>query len=229
MSNEAIKKLIKTLRERTTARGCTEAEAMEAAAKAAQLMAEHGLDDADLVMSSASAVTRTPTSSPRALIWSTIATCTNCQALVSERRASPGRDVVFFGREPGPQIALYLFEVCDNAIKHETAKFRASEFYRRRRSTKTKRKAVDDFTLGLVQRLASRVRELFRESRSSSALAQAQAYMDRLHPNTETIKQKAHKTHFDDAVNAGWRAGGQVNLAHGVDRPSGGPKLIGGR
>ncbi len=226
MSNDTVKNLIKALRERTTARGCTEAEAMEAAAKAARLMAEHGLDDIDLVMAQGTVATRSPTGSSKAMLWPTIATCTNCKALVSE--LASGRQLTFFGREPGPEIAVYLFDVCETAIKYETTIFRQGDFYRRRRTTKTRRKAVDDFTLGLVQRLSMRLRELFAPTRSETALADAEAYLDRCHPKTHSITQKARKAHFDQAVNAGWAAGGRVNLAHGVGTAAK-PKLIGGR
>lgn len=228
MKNDAIIRRIKALRDRTMSRGCTEAEALEAAAKAAQLMRDHGLVDADLVMTQAAAVTRTPTTSPKALLWVVIATCTNCKALVSEKGVTAGRDVTFFGQEPGPAIAVYLFDVCENVIKHELAKFRAGEFYRRRRAVKTKRKAVDDFTLGLVQRLASRLRSLFAQTRSQSALVKAEEYMDRLNPDTKSLNQKAHKPRFDDALNAGWKAGGVVNISHGVNGSNDGRKMIGG-
>lgn len=227
--SEAIKKKINALLNRTTDRGCSEAEALAAAEKAAELMREHGLDEADLIMTELGAVTRTPTASPKALLWPTIATCTNCKALVSERRMTAGRDVIFFGRAPGPEIAVYLFDVCENAIKAKTAKFRAGDFYQRRRAAKTKRKAVDDFTLGLVQRLAARLRELFSDVRSDTALAEASTYLDRCHPHTGSVRQKAHKPHFEDATHAGWRAGGNVNLAHGVNGPAGERKLIGSR
>lgn len=225
MTSDSIKRRIKALRERTTEKGCTEAEALAAAAKAAEMMRAHGLDDADLVMTEEGVSTRTPVASPKALLWPSIATCTNCMALVSER--SSGREVTFFGRDPGPEVAVYLFDVCENAVKHEVAKFRAGEFYQRRRSAKTKRKAVDDFTLGLVQRLVVRLRQIFAETRSEGALAEASAYLDRRHPRTGSIKQKAAKTRFDEAANAGWKAGGNVTLAHGVNG-GGDRKLIGG-
>lgn len=226
MTSDAIKKRIKALRDRTTDRGCSEAEALAAAEKAAELMREHGLDDADLVMTEATATTRTPTKSPKALLWSTIAACANCKALVSELAAG-GRDVTFFGRDPGPAIAVYLFEVCENAIRHEIFKFRSGEFYRRRRSEKTRRAAVDDFVVGLVKRLAIRLRQLFTETRSEKAVAEASAYLDRRHPRIGSIRQKAPKTRFDEAETAGWRAGASVNLAHGVT--GGGERRLIGR
>ncbi|MDR6102767.1 hypothetical protein QE369_002964 [Agrobacterium larrymoorei] len=227
MSNEVIKRRIKLLQERTTSRGFTEAEALEAAAKAAQLMNDHGIAASDLVMSAATVTTKTPIRSPKSLMWNTISSCTNCKALVAEN-PNGGREVSFYGREPGPQIATYLFDVCENAIKHELSKFRAGEFYRRRRAAKTKRKAVDDFTFGLVQRLGSRLRDLFADTRSQSALVEAEAYMGRLVPNTKTVNLKSHKPRFDDATNAGWIAGGKVNLSHGVDRSEESRRLIEG-
>lgn len=46
--HDKIRDRIRQLLGRTVARGCSEAEAMEAAAKAAELIAEHGLAAGDI-------------------------------------------------------------------------------------------------------------------------------------------------------------------------------------
>ena len=50
MTSQKIRDRIRALRDKTAARGCTEAEALAAAEKAAQLMRDHGVSEADIVM-----------------------------------------------------------------------------------------------------------------------------------------------------------------------------------
>lgn len=225
MNSETIRKRINALRSRTTARGCTEAEAMEAASKVAELMRDHGLSEDELEMTQDAAAVKTSTRSARALLWPTIANCTNSSAIVSSNMK--GHEIIFVGREPGPEIAVYLMDVCNNAIDHEIGKFKKDDFYRRRRSVATKRQAVADFTSGLVHRLRIRLRTLFMESMSDVALITSQNERDRRFPQSSSITIKNHKPRFGDAQDAGWRAGANVKLSHGVNgsQPT---KLIGG-
>lgn len=225
MSRETIRKRINALKTRTTARGCTEAEAMEAAAKVAELMREHGLSDDELEMTQEAAGVKTSTRSARALLWPTIANCTNSAAMITS--AEKGYQVIFVGREPWPEIAVYLMEICNNAIDHEISKFKKDEFYRRRRSVATKRQAVADFTSGLVLRLRHRLHSLFADNQSDNATQKAKEERDRRFPNTSSITLKSHKARYDDATGAGWRAGANVKLSHGVNgsQPL---KMIGG-
>lgn len=226
MTREDIKRRLKALRERTVGRGCTEAEALVAAEKLAKLMSEYGLSDADLDFVDASVHTRWAWKPPTTRLWSTISICTNSALLVREK--DKGRDVLFYGREPGPEIASYLLDVCQNAIRNETTKFRAGAFYQRRKAAKTKRAAVNDFQTGMIIRLCERLLHLFAESRSEDARSQALAHRDRLNPNAESMKVRPTKApRFDEAVNAGWTAGGGVNLVHGVGTGAV-RKLIGG-
>ncbi len=225
MNRETIRKRINALKERTTARGCTEAEAMEAAAKVAELMREHGLSNDELEMTEEAAGVKTSTRSARALLWPTIANCTNSAAIIH----SAGKDhkVIFVGCEPWPEIAVYLMDVCNNAIDHEISKFKKDDFYKRRRSVATRRQAVADFTSGLVRRLRVRLQQLFTETMSDDAALKSQNERKRRFPDTSSITLKSHKTRYDDAAGAGWRAGANVKLSQGVNgsQPT---KMIGG-
>lgn len=225
MNRETIRKRINALRDRTTARGYTEAEAMEAAAKVAELMREYGLSDNDLEMTQEAAGVKTSTRSARALLWPTIANCTNSAAIIT----SVGKDhkVIFVGCEPWPEIGVYLMDVCNNAIDHEVSKFKKDDFYKRRRSVATKRQAVADFTSGLVRRLRVRLHSLFTETMSDDAALKSQIERNRRFPDTSSITLKSHKIRYDDAAGAGWRAGANVKLSHGVNG-SQSTKMIGG-
>lgn len=215
MSNDAIRNKIKSLLNRTVSRGCTEAEAMEAASKAAALMREHGLDQETLLMTEKGCLTKSASTSIRARLWPVIAFVTNTAAIISTVPTG-GREVSFTGAEPWPDVAVYLFDVCNTVIDSETKKFRAGEFYRRRRSAKTKRQAVDDFTLGLVQRLRGRLLELFDETISEQGNFRAQQERNRRYPQSRSIKPKAHRARFNVAESAGWRAGADAHLSRGV-------------
>lgn len=226
MNRETLKRRLKALRELTVGRGCTEAEAMAAAAKLAELMREHGISQDDLDMGEAVAHTKSPLKPMRAKLWSTIAHCTNTAALFTER--DNGRAITYCGREPGPEIATYLFDVCENAIRNEVAKFRSGEFYQRRRTVKTKRIAVEDFTSGLIFRLNGRLLELFADTRNSVVMQAAAAYRDQLAPGARALSMKPQKgPRFESAVEAGWSAGGRVHLSRGMETETA-PKLIGG-
>ncbi|CZT36383.1 DUF7168 domain-containing protein [Rhizobium sp. 9140] len=226
MTNDTIRNKIKALLNRTVSRGCTEAEAIEAASKAAALMREHGLDQHTLLMTEKGKPTKSASTSIRARLWPVIASVTNTAAITST--TPNGREISFTGAEPWPDVAVYLFDVCNTVIDSELKKFRTGEFYRRRRSAKTKRQAADDFTLGLVRRLRLRLFELFSETISEQATTLAQQERDRRYPESRSVKLKQHKSRFDAAEGAGWRAGADAHLSRGVGQERSEQLLIGG-
>ncbi|KEY05824.1 DUF7168 domain-containing protein [Brucella inopinata] len=225
MISESIRRRINALRERTTARGFTEAEAMEAAAKVAELMREHGLHDSDLAMTQEAAALNGAVRSARASLWPVIARCTNTAALISS--SLDGRVMIYVGKEPGPEIAAYLHDVCDTAINNEVKRFKKGDFYRRRRSTATRKQAVVDFTTGLVASLSGQLFQMFKPSISAIECRKAQEERNRRYPDSRSVKTTSHKTRFDHARYAGVAAGENVNISHGV-RGREPQRLIGG-
>lgn len=214
MDPDRLKQRIQALLDKTVANGCTEAEAMAAAEKAAQLMREANLSFADLEFSEQSAKCGSRGQSAETGLWSTIGLCTNTSYVLNCK--SEGDFLVFIGRDPGPQIAAYLWTVCDRAIKKAVREYKKGTFYRRRRSLATKRKAVSDFKHGMVMRLSERLYLLFRDIRDRDRLLEAVERRDHLFPALETIRQRSTETRFDDAVWSGSCAGENVNLSHGV-------------
>ena len=220
---DALKVKIAGLRAKTRAAGCTEAEALAAAALAAELMARHGLDEADMVMTDATA--RETSSAPtwRNSLCETIATCTNTAVIMRPADSA----ITFVGRDPGPEIALYLRDVCFRAVRTEERAFKASTFYRRRRSLSTRRQAADDFRNGLVLRLQDRLRALYAVVRSDDAIAEAKQALQRQFPNRVTVSRTLRPERYSEAGTAGWLAGGAVALNRGVGGAAA-PKRIGG-
>lgn len=224
---ERLKAKIAALQAKTEANGCTEAEAMAAAGMAARLMAEHAFDQAEIEMTDATA----PDSSARTTKRTTwrdtlsggIALVTNCAWMI---RAGGG-DILFVGREPGPDIAVYLRDICFHAVDRELAAFKATPFYQRRRKLSTRRQAAADFVDGMVIRLVHRLIELFATIRDDAARQEAKLVLRKRENTVPSTHRTERKTRFSDAAGAGWRAGGDVGLHHGVGG-SAAPRLIGG-
>lgn len=214
---ESIKARIAVLRKMTVQSGCTEAEALAAAAKAAELMRAHGLSEADLEIGEAAAKSGSRGRAARDPLWRAVAYCTNTIATFTDDAETGESVLVFIGREPGPQIAAYLVDVLNRALGTAIAAFKAGEFYRRRRTTTTRRAAVKDFTRGMVARLMNRLHDLFRDSIDRRATALARAAQEDRFGKTKAVCQNPKKTRFALAALQGHAAGARVNLAHGVD------------
>lgn len=213
---EDVKRKIAALLSMTEDAGCSEAEALAAAGRAAALMAEYGLTRSDIEITQISVKNRTKGFGARDDLWWTVAYCTNTSAMVLRGHIPRGSEIVFIGAEPGPQIAAYLFAILTRALDRHLEEFKAGKFYRRRRSDATRRIAVRDFTLGLVARLQLRLIDLFRPTISSTTLAMAKSERDRRYPHAEDFSAPIYEQRFEAAVSEGWRSGTQVELSHGV-------------
>lgn len=219
---QKIRDRIRRLQERKTARGFSEAEALQAAEKAAELMKEFGLSEDDLLIDRRESPTRAGGGSVRGALWGGIGMATNCTATFT----GFGRDVtiVWIGREPGPEIAVYLHAMLDRAVNREVAEFRKGKFYRARRTSKTKAQAVLEFTEALIDRLARRLLALFDETRSEDAWEAAKAARDKAFPRAATVRPRKVTERFAEARSEGWHAGGRVGIHRGVggeDGPAG--------
>ncbi|WP_151720196.1 DUF7168 domain-containing protein [Gemmobacter serpentinus] len=214
---DSIKQKIAALLKMTTASGCTEAEALAAAAKAAELMRAHGLSEADITIGQASAVTASKGRSVRDPLWKIVAYCTNTAATFAHVPGKRGSELVFIGRDPGPEIAAYLVAVFNRALDIGISEFKAGAFYRRRKTDATRRAAVRDFTDGMVTRLSSRLINIFGPGIDKAANALAVAARAERFAASVPVKQKdSGKPRFDEATWSGWCAGSKVGIAHGV-------------
>lgn len=224
---ERLKAKIAALQAKTEANGCSEAEAMAAAGLAARLMAEHAFDQAEIEMTDATApdtsVRTTNRTTWRDKLSGGIAVATNCAWMIRADKV----DILFVGREPGPDIAVYLRDVCFRAVDRELAAFKQTPFYVRRRKLSTRRQAAADFVDGMVIRLIVRIVELFKPVRDDTARHEAKEMMRRRENSVPGKPMTERKPRFSAAAGAGWRAGGDVGLHHGVGTTAA-PKLIGG-
>ena len=207
---------VRALLEKTEANGCTEAEAMAATAKAAELMRDYNLSEAELFVTDTFTKRESSRWTVRSKLWAMIAHVTNCAALFSQDDSGP--IIRFYGIEPGPQIAAYLRDICNRAIDAEIAAFKMTDTYLKRRKTATRRQAVKDFTDGMVNRLCLRVYHQFEDLICDRKRALAEIARKSSHPDAVSGKDRGpHKARFDDANWAGQRAGETVGLHHGVN------------
>ncbi|MCB1463234.1 MAG: DUF2786 domain-containing protein [Nitratireductor sp.] len=198
----------------TAARGCTEAEALAAAEKAAQLMRDHGISETDIKIEEASSRSRQGGRGQKARLWPVIAHCTNTASIVVRSRF--GNDVTFVGREPGPEIAVYLRDVCERAIDRELARFKTTPAYRRKRSVAVKRQVAAAFVGGMVTRLSGRLLEIFGPAVSEADGAEANRALAERYPGSIDLPKAKRELRHSMARAAGFLAGENVTLAHGV-------------
>lgn len=210
-----IRARIRQLQARKTERGFSEAEALQAAEKAAELMKEFGLSEDDLLIDRRESQTRGGAESVRGRLWGAVATAVNCTATFS------GRTIIWIGREPGPEIAVYLHAMLDRAVNREVAEFRKGKFYRARRSPKTKSQAVLEFTDALVDRLSWRLSEMFAATRSKEAMQAAVAAREKAFPRVKPVKAKKIAERFAEARFQGDAAGDRVGIRRGVGEDGG--------
>lgn len=209
--NEPVKKKIAALLQMTRTAGCSEAEAIAAAEKAAKLMKEHGLSEADVLFTKVDAPSKTRGRGVRDRLWGVLASNTNTALIYTSNGLA-----CFIGQGPGPEIAAYLFTVLNRAIDKEVAGYKEGQNYRRRRSITSKRRAVQDFTAAMVVCLSQTLRNLFIDVRSQSACRAAIEARDQMFPGGISVQPAQAKLRNKVATSLGHEAGQRVKLAHGV-------------
>ena len=225
MSKETIIARLRKLRRMTTSRGCTEAEALAAAEKAAQLMREHRLSEAEIELDWQTRKVASTSRSSRSKLWSAIGRCTNSAPLVI--READGPMLLFVGGEPGPEIAHYLREVTERAVDRALREFKREKFYRMRRTPATRRHAAAEFSDAMIVRLCVRLLETFAEERSEIAFNAALAARDGQYSDSQAVARREVKSRYSEARWMGDKAGKKVALSRGVNEAGGPAQIIG--
>ena len=220
---DKLRAKLAALKAKTTAAGCSEAEALAAAEAVARLMAAHGLTDADIEMTAARAKEKTVSATWRTSVAASVAYVTGTAPILLPAEGA----YEFVGRDPWPDVAAYLYQVLVRAVERETATFKTTSAYKRRRTLSTRRAAVGDFVNAMVVRLRVRLLQLFSATLDADARAAAKQALVARHPDSSTIRNVTGKPRFADASDAGWDAGNRVTLTHGVAGADGRPRAIG--
>lgn len=164
-----VKARIRALAARTVERGCSEAEAMAAAAKVGELLEVYGLSMGEVELREEACIQRVmvfddPRRQAMSWLFPALLRFTECRGWTVGRA-----DYVIFGLEPDVQMAEYLMTVIAAALRHEEERFRDSPDYRRARAAP--QAVLRSFRIGFADRIAARLEELGSHRRAAAQAA----------------------------------------------------------
>ena len=157
---EKLKLRIQALRAKTVANGCTEDEALSAAAKVAELLDRHDLSLSDVELRASSCERRVFETYRKKRIplddcIGAIAHFCDCRVW-REKNAAGENIYVFFGLAADVEVAHYLAELIDGAVRAELGRFKTSVDYAKFRHQQ-RHLANASFALGMVVSIADRL------------------------------------------------------------------------
>ncbi|MDB5651901.1 MAG: hypothetical protein JWL62_3421 [Hyphomicrobiales bacterium] len=157
---DRLKARIQGLRAKTLANGCTEAEALMAAAKVAELLDRYELSLSDVEIRHAACEQRAFETHRKKRIplddcVGAIALFCDCRVW-REKNADGEASFVFFGLRADVEVAHYLTEVIDGAVRNELGRFKTSAAYGRFRH-QDRAMANSSFTLGMVASIGDKL------------------------------------------------------------------------
>jgi hypothetical protein len=157
---DKLKTRIQGLRAKTLENGCTEAEALLAAAKVAELLDRYDLSLRDVEIRHAPCERRAYVADRKKRVpldecIGAIASFCDCRVW-RERNAMKEARYVFFGLSSDIEVAHYLTELIDNAVRSELGRFKTSAAYRQFRHQE-RHVANASFALGMVASIADKL------------------------------------------------------------------------
>jgi Protein of unknown function (DUF2786) len=157
---DKLKLRIQALRAKTIANGCTEDEALSAAAKVAELLDRHDLSLSDVELRASSCERRVYETFRKKRIplddcVGAIAHFCDCRVW-REKNAAGDNRYVFFGLGADVEVAHYLAELIDGAVRADLGRFKTSVDYGRFRHQE-RHLANASFALGMVASIADKL------------------------------------------------------------------------
>lgn len=157
---DRLKARIQGLRAKTTDNGCTEAEALSAAAKVAELLDRYDLSLTDVEIRDAPCERRDYETrrNKRIPLDDCIGAVANfCDCRVWREKGPTGDPrYVFFGLRADIEVAHYLTELIDLAVRSELGRYKTTNDYQRFRH-QDRHMANASFTLGMVASIADKL------------------------------------------------------------------------
>jgi len=157
---DKLKFRIQALRAKTIANGCTEDEALSDAAKVAELLDRHDLSLSDVELRGSPCERRVYETHRKKRIplddcIGAIAHFCDCRVW-REKNAAGESSYVFFGLGADVEVAHYLAELIDGAVRAELGRFKTSVDYARFRHQE-RHLANASFALGMVASIGDRL------------------------------------------------------------------------
>jgi len=225
---DRLKTRIQGLRSKTTDNGCTEAEALVAAAKVAELLDRYDLSLTDVEIRDAACEQREYETyrKKRVPIDGCIGAIANfcaCRVWREKNEVGDAR-YVFFGIRSDIEVAHYLTEMIDNAMRFELGRYKMSAGYRRFRH-QDRHMVNSSFTLGMVASIADKLKAMKRErdvvnngtGRDVVVLKASvvDAELEKLNLNLRTVRRTTRLV-SPTAYEAGGAAGASLAINPGI-------------
>ena len=226
ISKDGLAQKLRALQNMTVANGCTESEALVAAAKAAELLERYGLSLEELKAAAPDHVCDSDSvncgrrhTHEAQFLAPKIAEFTKTKIWLSRTRTDVR--LTFFGLKADVQIASYLFTVFRTAMETEWAIYWASHKEDHPRHGKTVRKS---FLMGMIKRLNARFSALIEAAKSGPALSESREIIvlkaqivekafRELNLRLEEKSRRTTRAYFDSrAYDAGQLAGEKVSI-----------------
>jgi len=157
---DKLRMRIQALRAKTIDNGCTEDEALSAAAKVAELLDRYDLSLTDIDIREAPCERRVYETHRKKRIplddcIGAIANFCDCRVWREKNQAGESR-YVFFGLRSDIEVAHYLTELLDSAVRSELGRYKTTSDYRRFRHNE-RHLANASFALGMVASIADKL------------------------------------------------------------------------
>jgi hypothetical protein len=157
---DRLRARIQGLRAKTTDNGCTEAEALLAAAKVAELLDRHDLSLSDIELRYAPCEQRAFETHRKKRIpldhcVGAIAAFCDCRVWREKNRDGTAR-FVFFGLGADVEVAHYIAELIDATVRFELGRYKNSADYRQFRH-RDRHLANASFALGMIASIADQL------------------------------------------------------------------------
>ena len=217
---ERIAALIRALREKTTANGCTEGEAVSAAEKLAQLLTDNGmtLDEAEMRASPFERHSETHDDWVGERLWK-IAKGISAMTGVRYWSNRPGYapSVDFFGFAHEVDVARYLLEVCRGAMLREQRRIVDTQFGGFVATSTRQRRAILPFLDGMADRLCERLTAMKPVEPTGTGLVVLRgALIDAAMPFKTVSRDQRASRDFEPGYENGRAAGDRVALNQGL-------------
>lgn len=225
---DRLKARIHGLRAKTTDNGCTEAEALSAAAKVAELLDRYDLSLSDVEIREAPCERREYETHRNKRIplddcVGAIADFCDCRVWREKNPAGEAR-YVFFGLRSDVEAAHCLTELIDLAVRSELGRYKTTADYQRFRH-KERHMANASFTLGMVASIAAKLTamKVQRDQANTGAgrdlvvlkASVVDAELDRLDLKLETVRRPTRLV-SPEAYDAGGAAGAAFAISRAI-------------
>lgn len=226
---DKLRTRIQGLRAKTIDNGCTEGEALSAAAKVAELLDRYDLSLTDVEIREAPCEERIYETHLKKRIpldecVGAIAAFCDCRVWREKNAAGEAR-FVFFGLRSDVEVAHYLAELIDGAVRAELGRYKVSADYKRFRHQE-RHLANASFTLGMCASIADRLvamkaeREGVIQSSGRGLVVLKAAVVDtelqKLGLKLRTVQEGPGRMISPMAYDAGGTAGESVALNPGI-------------